>query len=168
MIITTSIKDTSSKDSMEMISSFMTAHPQGSITTIARDGVLQSSVVNILETSEFHYTFMTKKETRKYINIHNNPTVSFITYDPFSRTETEIEGIAVLVTDQKEQDEIVVKIRADAELGRWHISPYVNEFDDYILFTIYPRRIHQTTFWEQDSGIEAYQESIDFDVKMSS
>lgn len=149
-----------------MITSFINSHPQGSITSIAKDGTVQSSVVNVFESSDTEYSFMTKKDTRKYINIHNNPIISFLTYDPVSRTEVEIEGIGMLVTGIEEVDKIITKIRSDSKLGSFYTSPYVNESDDYALFTIYPRKMHMTTFWQRDTGTEVYHESIDFDTKM--
>jgi hypothetical protein len=110
---------------------------------------------------------MTKKDTRKSKNIHNSPIISFLTYDPLSKTEAEIEGIAMLVTDEKEAEKIVTTIRADAELGSRHVSPYVNEFDDYLLFTIYPYKMHMTTYWERESGMEAFHEDVEYDTKMN-
>ena len=168
MTITTSIRRKSSPESEEMITSFVTSHSQGALTSTAKDGTLQSSVVNVFETGDSQFSFMTKKDTRKSANIHNNPIVSFITYDPVSRTEVEIEGVAMLVVDPGEVREVLKKIRSDSDLGRPHISPYVNEFDDYVLYTIYPRNIYMTTFWELEKTIEVFREFIEFDMKMSS
>lgn len=158
------ITQTSSQDSIEMIASFINAHPQGALTTIAKEDRLQSSVVNVFETHPLNYTFMTKIDTRKYSNIRSDNTISFITYDPFSRTEASIEGIAIEVTDKNEVEEILTKIRHDSQLGRWHVSPFVNEFDDYVLFTIYPSTIHMTSFWEHDSNMDVFHEIIDFEM----
>ncbi|MDB5161810.1 MAG: Pyridoxamine 5-phosphate oxidase [Candidatus Saccharibacteria bacterium] len=167
MTITTSIRYRSSVESEEMINSFITTHPQGSITTANKEGRLQSSVINVSSVSDSQYSFMTKKDTRKSVNIHNSPIVSFITYDPLSQTEAEIEGIAMLVTDKEEAEKIVTKIRADSDLGSRYISPYVNEFDDYILFTIYPYKMHMTTYWERGNGMEVFHEDVEFDTKMN-
>jgi general stress protein 26 len=158
------ITQTSSQDSIEMIASFINAHPQGALTTIAKEDRLQSSVVNVFETHPLMYTFMTKIDTRKYNNIHKDNSISFITYDPFSRTEASIEGIAIEVTNKNKVEEILTKIRHDSQLGRWHVSPFVNEFDDYILFTIYPSTIHMTSFWEHESNIETFHEIIEFET----
>lgn len=164
MTTTSKITQTSSQDSIEMITSFINAHPQGALTTIAKEDRLQSSVVNVFEIQPLQYTFMTKIDTRKYSNIHADNTISFITYDPFSRTEASIEGIAIEVTDKDEVDDILTKIRLDSKLGRWHISPFVNEFDDYVLFTIYPSTIHMTSFWEHDHNVDAFHEIIEFET----
>lgn len=151
-----------------MITSFINTHPQGSITTTSKEGMLQSSVINVISINDAQYSFMTKKDSRKSKNIYHSPIVSFITYDPFSKTEAEIEGIAMLVADEREAEKIVTKIRADSKLGGRHISPYVNEFDDYILFTIYPHKMHMTTYWEREEGMEAFHEDVEFDTKMNS
>jgi general stress protein 26 len=168
MTISSTIRHRSSTDSEIMIDSFINAHPQGAITTMTKEGGLQSSVINVFETNDSQYTFMTKNNTRKYINIHQNPTISFLTYDPFSRTEAEIEGVAIEVTNQKEIDKILTKIRSDSILGRWHTSPFVNEFDDYVLFTIYPHKVQMTTYWEHDNSMDVFHEYVEFETKTMS
>lgn len=166
MTITTTVKHRSSPESGEMIASFINNHPQGSLTTITRDGILQSSVVNVYEVVDGQYSFMTKKNTRKYNNIYANPIVSFITYDVFSQTEVEIEGLAMVINDQTEIDHILKKIRLESQGGRRYTSPYVDEFDDYVLYMIYPRKMHMTTYWKREKEVEAYHEYIEFDTKM--
>lgn len=166
MTITTTLKHRSSPESGEMITSFINNHPQGSLTTVTKEGTLQSSVVNVYEITDNQYSFMTKKDTRKHINIHGNPIVSFLTYDVFSQTEAEIEGMAMIVNDQKEIDRILKEIRIESQGGRRHTSPYVDEFDDYVLYTIYPRKMHMTTYWKRENGMEVYHEYVEFDTKM--
>lgn len=166
MTITTTIKRRSSPESSEMIASFINSHPQGSLTTVTKEGVLQSSVVNVYEIVDGQYSFMTKKGTRKYINIHGNPIVSFLTYDVFSQTEAEIEGMAMVIYDQKEIDRILKKIRIESQGGRRHTSPYVNEYDDYVLYMVYPRKMHMTTYWEREEEMGVYHEYVEFDTKM--
>jgi general stress protein 26 len=120
--------------------------------------------VNVFETHPLKYIFMTKIDTRKYSNIHADNTISFITYDPFSRTEASIEGNAIEVTDKNEINEILTKIRRDSQLGRWHVSPFVDEFDDYALFAIYPTVIHMTTFWQHDNNTDVFHEIIELET----
>lgn len=164
MKTTTLVRNISSPQAEDMITSFINNHPQGVITTVNKSGRLQSSVVNVFDLDNYQRVFMTKKSTRKYKNLQSNKVVSFMTYDPYSRTELEIEGMAEMVTDKKQNDEIVQIIADDARNGRRHISPYVDDMDDYALFIIYPRKIHMTTYWEDEEGIEAFHESIEFDL----
>lgn len=168
MNTTTRIKHFSSPESEEMIASFIATHPQGVISTIEMRGTVQSSVVNIYQLHNFHLAFMTKRTTRKFKNLQSNPTISFMTYDPFSRTEVEIEGIAQLVHDKAQESEILDIMKEDSKKGRWHVSPYVSEEDDSALFIIYPKKAHMTTYWDKASGIEVFHESLEFDVKMRS
>jgi len=166
MKITTSVKKFSSPETEEMIVSFLQNHPQGVLTTIEEYGSLQSSVVTTHMLEGYHLAFMTKFETRKFKNIENNPIISFMTFDQFSRTELEIEGVAQAVRNKKEEKEILDTIKRNKEGGSWHISPYVSEDDNYVLFIIYPKKAHMTTYWEKPTGVDAYHEFIEFDLKM--
>lgn len=165
---TIAIKHISSPQSEEMITSFINSHPQGVLTTLSASGKMQSSVINVFDLDNYQFAFMTKKDSRKYKNLHKNPAVSFVTFDPFSRTEAEIEGIAELVNAAEQTKEILDTISKAAKLGKWHTSPYVSTDDDYALFIIYPSKIHMTTYWEQDSGMEAFHESLEFEVSTKS
>lgn len=166
MKTTTAVKRISSPESEEMITSFLNNHPQGVLTTIAKNGLPNSSVVNTFDIDRYHRAFMTKRTTRKFKNLLVNKAITFLSYDEFSRTELEVEGIAQLVTDKKREDEILKIIKKDAKNGRRHISPYVSDEDDYALFIIYPRTMHMATYWERENGIDAYHESIEFDLSM--
>jgi len=148
-----------------MITSYINNHPQGVLTTLSKPSLLQSSVVNLFDLGQYTYAFMTKKTTRKYKNLQITNSISFMTYDPFSQTEVEIEGIAQQVKDKKQDEEIVQVIADDARNGRQHLSPYVRDIDDYALFIIFPSKIHMTTFWEQNDAIETFHESIEFDLQ---
>lgn len=164
MKITTAIKHISSPESEEMITSFVHAHSQGVITTVTKSGRLQGSVINVFDLDNYQLAFMTRKNTRKAKNLQDNPTVVFVTYDPFSRSEVEIEGVAHLVEEKEQEDTILTLIDEAAKEGRWHVSPYVSKDDDFALYIIYPKKIHMTTYWERDSGIEAFHESLEFEI----
>lgn len=168
MKITTAIKHISSPESEEMISSFVHAHPQGVMTTITKNGRLQGSVINIFELDNYQLAFMTRKDTRKVKNLQDNSTVVFVTFDPFSRTEVEVEGIAHPVEDKKQEGAILKLIDESAKEGRRHVSPYVSKDDDFALYIIYPKKIHMTTYWERDSGMEAFHESLEFEISKKS
>lgn len=147
-----------------MITSFINTHPQGVITTLNKSGKLQGSVINVFDLDNYHFAFMTRKDSRKYKNLRDNSTTTFVTFDPFSRSEVEIEGIAEVVNDETQTKEILDLISEAAKLGKWHVSPYVSTEDDYALFIIYPSKIHMTTYWEKDSGMEAFHESLEFEL----
>lgn len=168
MKITTAIKHISSPESEEMIRSFVHAHPQGVMTTITKGGRLQGSVINIFDLDNYQLAFMTRQDTRKVKNLHENPTVSFVTFDPFSRTEAVVEGVAYPIEDKEQQADILKLIDQSAKEGRWHIPPYVSKDDDYVLYIIYPQKIHMTTYWERESGVEAFHESLEFEVSKKS
>lgn len=165
---TTAITHISSPQSEEMITSFINSHPQGVLTTLNVSEKLQGSVINIFNLDNYQFAFMTRKDSRKYKNLQKNAHMSFVTFDPFSRTEAEIEGIAELVEDEAQTKEILDVISEAAKLGKWHISPYVSTDDDYALFIIYPKKIHMTTYWEKDSGMEAFHESLEFELSTGS
>ena len=167
MTITTTVKHKTSEDSEEMIFSFLRNHPQGSLSTLTSEGIIQSSVVNIFDLGNFYLAFMTKPTTRKYKNIQHTPIVSFLTYDDFGRTEVEVEGIAQLVTDKKEKETVMKDIKQEEAEGRRHLSPYVTSNDEPALFIIYPRKIHMTVYWEKDSTVDIFHEVIEFDVAMT-
>jgi len=160
----TAVRNISSPESEAMIVSFLKTHSQGVLTTVNKQGLLQGSVINVFELGNYNLAFMTKKSSRKSVNLNSNPTISFVTYDAFSRTEVEVQGIAQLVQDTTEQQEILSLIKEDAKNGRRHISPYVSEEDDYSLYIIYPRKMHMATYWERSTGMEAFHELIEFDL----
>jgi len=161
----TAVTHISSPEAEEMITSYINNHPQGVLTTLSKLGAPQSSVVNLFDLGQYQHAFMTKKTTRKYTNLQRNNMVSFMTYDPFSQTEVEIEGIAQLVTDEVQNEKIVQVIADDARNGRRHLSPFVSDIHDYALFIIYPSKIHMTTYWQRNDGIEAFHESVEFDLQ---
>ena len=168
MTISTIAKHVSSPESEEMISSFLPAHPEGVLTTLNSSGALQSSVINIFMKDDYQFVFMTLRSTQKFKNLQHNPTISFICYDTFSRAEVAIEGIASLIVDKTQIKETLEVIKKDAKNGSHHTSPYITEDDDYVLFTIHPRKIHMTTYWKRKEKMEAFHESIEFELAMKS
>jgi len=162
--ITTTVVKTASPESEETITSFLDNHPQGALTTIDIHGRLHGSVVNAFLIDAHSYAFMTKKDTQKYTNLQANATISFVSFDPFSRTEAELEGVAYLVEDQEEASRILDVIDKAADKGRWHVSPYVTTQDDYALFMMYPRKLHMVTYWDKTRGLKAFHEWIDFEI----
>ena len=167
MNTTTTVTHRSSPESEEMITSFLRNHSEGALATINKEGILHSSVITTFELNTYRLAFMTKKTTRKFKNLQSNPTVVYVTYDAFSRTEVEVQGVAQRAHDEAEKQEILAVIESENKQGRRHISPYVSTDDDYALFIIYPRKIHMTTYWEKSSGIETFHESIEFDLSMT-
>lgn len=167
MDITSTVQHRTSPDSDKMILLFLRNHPQGVLTTLTKNATPQSSVVTLYCIDDYRFVFMTKKQTRKNRNLQINPALSFLSYDVFSRTEVEIEGIAHIIDSVSQQDEVVEIIKREAEKGRWHISPYVTNKDNYILFAVYPKSIHMTTYWEHKTGTKVYDEAINFNVSMA-
>lgn len=168
MTISNVAKHVSSPESEEMISSFLPAHPEGVLTTLNPSGALQSSVINIFMLDDYQFVFMTRRSTQKFKNLQHNPTVSFVCYDTFSRAEVAIEGITSLIVDGAQIKEKLELIKKDAQNGSHHIPPYVTAEDDYALFTIHPRKIHMTTYWKRGEEMEAFHESIEFELAMKS
>ena len=161
----TSIKiRTSSSESEAAIATFMDNHPQGMLATIDTNGHPQGSVINVCKVDNNRFAFMTKRDTRKHTNLQANAAVVFVAFDPFSRTEAELEGVAYVIDDTNETQQILKIFDEAAKKGRWHVSPYVSARDDFVLYAIYPRKLHMVTYWDQASGMKAFHESIDFDI----
>ena len=166
MTITTTVRHTTSPESEDMIFSFLRTHPQGTLSTVSHEGIVQTSVINVFDIGNFYLAFMTKKGTRKYKNLQLNPTVSFLSFDDFGRTEVEVEGIARLVSDKKEKEAIMGDIKGEENKDRRHTSPFVTSTDEPQLFVIYPRKIHMTVYWEKDASTDVFHESMEFNIAM--
>ena len=152
------------KLSKEMITSTIENHSEGVLTTINADGTPSSSVVTLHKFNDYHYFFMTKDTTKKYDNLEMNPNVTFMVFDPFSRTELEIKGIVEYVWDDRTRRRALRIIDHDAKKGSHHTSPYVSTEDAFALFKIHPHSMHLTTFWDRGSGPEMFQTTIEFSV----
>src|ERR1039457_5925402 len=60
------------------IHSFMTRYRYGVVSSIARDGTPQSALVGIATTPELEIIFDTVKSSRKYPNLVERPSCSFV------------------------------------------------------------------------------------------
>lgn len=167
MTVTSVLKKKPTKFSREIIVSTIENHPEGALATINPDGTPSNSVVTLHKLSTYQYFFMTKDTTKKHDNIEMNPNVSFLIFDPFSRTELEIKGIAQYIWDATTEKRALKIINHDAKKGRHHTSPFVTKEDAYALYTLHPSSMHLSTFWDRGEGPRRYQASIEFSIKDS-
>lgn len=147
-----------------MITSTIENHPEAVLTTINPDGTPSSSVITLHELSKYHYFFMTKDTTKKYDNLETNPNISLMIFDPYSRTELEIKGIADFIWDEHTRRRAVNIIKRDSKHGQHHTSPYVTLEDPVAFYTIHPESMHLTTFWDTGKGPEIFQATIEFTI----
>jgi len=164
-MITSEVQETPSKFAKELITSTIENHAEGVFTTINSDGTPSSSVITLHKLEDYTYFFMTKDTTKKYDNLEFNPNISYLVFDPFSRTELEIKGLTEFIWDEHTRKHALKIIEKDRHKGRGHISPFVATEDSYALFTIHPQSIHFTTYWDKGDGPEIYRETIEFTVK---
>lgn len=164
MTITSKLKTKPTKFNKEMINSVIANHAEVVLTTINPSGTPSSSVVTLHKLGHYTYFFMTKDTTKKYDNLETNPNVTLMIFDPFSRTELEIKGLAEYNWSDHVRQRALKIIDRDAKLGRHHISPYVSKKDAYALYIIHPQSIHMSTFWDRGNGPEIFQASIEFTV----
>jgi len=167
MTLTSTLEKKPSKATKEIISSIIDNHAEGVLCTVNPDGTPSSSVVTLHTFAPYHYFFMTKDTTKKYDNLEMNPNVSFLIFDPFSRSELEIKGVTEFIWDARTRKRALKIIDHDKTKGRHHSSPYVSENDAHALYSIHPETIHFTTFWDKGNGAKIYEEMLVFTLEDS-
>jgi len=82
--------------------------------------------------------FITAKQTRKYINIKNNPNVAYSVYDPTEHLDevisVQMEGIATPVTEKKETERINQMLKI-----KFPTMSYLMKDSDNIIIKISPK-----------------------------
>lgn len=75
----------------------------GVISTMHPDSSPQSAVVYFTHDAALNLYITTRENTRKYQNILRDPRVAFVAYDQTQMKTVQLQGVAEIITDVKEQ-----------------------------------------------------------------
>lgn len=77
--------------------------PFGTISTVSEENKPESATVYFVYDQTLDIYFLTRKKSRKYKNIMHNPHVAFVVTCEHPPKTIQLEGVASVVTDPKEQ-----------------------------------------------------------------
>lgn len=79
---------------LNSIVSYIKSNPLSVMSTVTPDNKSNAATMYIVSDKDLNVYFMTKKETQKYCNIMNNPSVSFTVHDELNLTTLQMIGDA--------------------------------------------------------------------------
>jgi len=90
----------------------------GVISTSTLDGKPESAVVYFTYDESMNIYFTTRKDSRKYGNITQNPAVAFVIYSPQLFKTLQLEGVVSVVEDAHAQGEHYSQLVEFASTGK--------------------------------------------------
>ncbi|HEV2710440.1 MAG TPA: pyridoxamine 5'-phosphate oxidase family protein [Edaphobacter sp.] len=122
------------------IYSFMTQHRYGVVSSISATGTPQSALVGIPTTPELEIVFDTVKTSRKYPNLIDRPSCSFVVGWAGEQT-VQLEGIA---EEPKGQD---LERYQQFYFAAWPDGPVrMRSWPDIAYFVVHPRWVRYSDF----------------------
>lgn len=163
------IQSTSS-ESEDSIRNFLYAHYSGVLATVDNAGQPYAATIYFTVDDNFHITFTTKTETKKYKNMEANKRVAFVCSDEENQTAVQLTGHVENITDPKEHQAILNSIyRFSEKLSNTELPPIEKLFaGDYVTLKIIPDSIKMGVFMRPDaeSNEELYETIITPNDKM--
>ena len=133
------------------ICSFMRRHRYGVVSSLSKSGVPQSALVGIATTLELEIVFDTVKSSRKYPNLIEHPSCSFVVGWAEEQT-VQFEGVAVELKGQE------LKHYQDAYFAVWPDGPARMNWPGITYFAVRPKWIRYSDYDRNPPLIE----EIDF------
>jgi pyridoxine/pyridoxamine 5'-phosphate oxidase len=121
------------------IHSFMTHYRYGVVSSIARDGTPQSALVGIATTPELEIIFDTVKSSRKYPNLVERPSCSFVVGWDGEQT-VQFEGDAFEPAGEE------LKRYQEVYFAAWPDGPARMSWPGITYFVVRPRWIRYSDF----------------------
>jgi pyridoxine/pyridoxamine 5'-phosphate oxidase len=121
------------------IHSFMTRYRYGVVSSIARDGTPQSALVGIATTPELEIIFDTVKSSRKYPNLVERPSCSFVVGWDGEQT-VQFEGDAFELAGEE------LKRYQEVYFAAWPDGPARMSWPGITYFVVRPRWIRYSDF----------------------
>ena len=121
------------------IHSFMERFRYGVVSSISRDGIPQSALVGIVTTPELEIIFDTVKSSRKYSNLVERPSCSFVVGWGGEQT-VQFEG------DAFEPDGAELKRYQEAYFSAWPDGPARMSWPGITYFVVRPKWIRYRDF----------------------
>ncbi len=94
----------------------------GVLSTVALDNLPESALVGFGETEDLELVFGCFNSTRKYKNLQNNPSISFVVGGNDSKT-IQYEGAAKEVFDQEREKYVSVHIKKKPSFEKYSKIP---------------------------------------------
>ena len=121
------------------IYSFMSRFRYGVVSSTSRDGIPQSALVGIATTPELEIIFDTVKSSRKYSNLVERPSCSFVVGWGGEQT-VQFEGVAF------EPDGTELKRYQEAYFSAWPDGPARMSWPGITYFVVQPKWIRYSDF----------------------
>jgi pyridoxine/pyridoxamine 5'-phosphate oxidase len=129
------------------IYAFMTRFRYGVVSSISRNGTPQSALVGIAMTPELEIIFDTVKSSRKYPNLLQNPSCSFVVGWEGEQT-VQFEGVAI------EPSGAELRRYQEAYFAVWPDGPARMNWPGMTYFVVQPRWIRYSDFDQSPRLIE--------------
>jgi hypothetical protein len=129
------------------IYSFMAKHRYGVVSSLSRDKNPQSALVGIATTPELEIVFDTVKSSRKYPNLNEHPSCSFVVGWGGEQT-VQFEGIAI------EPKGAQLERYQQAYFAVWADGPARMSWPGITYFVVQPRWIRYSDFDQAPPVIE--------------
>ena len=89
---------------------FLRSHETGVIATVSKAGVPNAATVTYSVSDDFEIYFMTRIETRKYVNLEHNPVAAFVVGTGPAATSVQIEGSVKQLDDEAAFKQLVTTL----------------------------------------------------------
>jgi pyridoxine/pyridoxamine 5'-phosphate oxidase len=129
------------------IHAFMKRFRYGVVSSISRNGTPQSALVGIATTPELEIIFDTVKSSRKYPNLLQNPSCSFVVGWEGEQT-VQFEGVAV------EPSGAELRRYQEAYFAVWTDGPARMNWPGMTYFVVQPRWVRYSDFDQRPRLIE--------------
>lgn len=146
---------TASAESKQKIYEFLNTHPVGVLSTADEDGNPHASVIYFSISEEFAITFVTRKRTRKYQNLQQDPRAMLVVFDSAGQVTVQISGVVQMIeepTDLRQALQYMVK--ASYTTSKPGSPPPITKLDagEYVAYQLLPQEIRYALFTQSDTS----------------
>jgi len=142
-------------ESRQHLVDFLENNRTGVLATASNLGKPHAATVYITFDQELNIYFVTRKETRKSRNLHDNNQVAIALYNAASQTTLQAEGTAIEVTDPGKMQWIFNDIWRTATLTSPNSPPpqaQLTGAGDYVVYKLSAPSLRLATYTQQGSG----------------
>jgi len=129
------------------ICSFMQGQRYGVVSSVSRDGEPQSALVGVATTSKLEIIFDTLKSSRKYTNLVERPSCSFVVGWTDERS-VQFEGVAIEPTGSE------LRRYQEIYFAAWPDGPERMSWPEIAYFVVRPRWIRYSDYGQSLPLIE--------------
>jgi nitroimidazol reductase NimA-like FMN-containing flavoprotein (pyridoxamine 5'-phosphate oxidase superfamily) len=140
----------------EQIVNYISKRKFLTLGTSSKEGKPLTHAIAYVNIGDIVY-FITGKQTRKYINIKNNPNVAYSVYDPTEHLDevisVQMEGEATEITDKKESEKISQLLN-----NKFPTMSFLMKDPDSIVIKISPKTCY---FMDYSKGLN-YRDTVKY------